>query len=180
MVCIYFASVKLLNNVAVRHNYIVHFTSNATISGHSGSVARFISCGFLHSDRLDWIWTVYVLTLRSQLPNTSALWLCHMLSDLCSCHDHSSTYPITVSLHSQPVCWASPATNPSISLRNCAKLTQFMGQHFKISSVAKKTGPATICVCGNVCAHRSWIWLLSSPLPCCSQRSLHPEMTAQF
>lgn len=31
MVCIYFASVKLLNNVTVEDDYIVHFTSSTTV-----------------------------------------------------------------------------------------------------------------------------------------------------
>lgn len=39
---------------------------------------------------------VRLVTLRLQLPNTSALWLCCMLSGPCSCHDHSTTDPITL------------------------------------------------------------------------------------
>lgn len=33
----------------------------------------------------------------------------------------------------------------------------------------QENGPASICVCGKACAHRSRIWLLLSPLPCCSR-----------
>lgn len=128
-VCILFSSVRLLNNVTVEHNYIVSFTYYTAVSGRSGSIAHF-HLFIVFSLLTDWIKIERCTSCES--PFTTAKRFCFMALS----HAVRSVFlpwsqryrsHHTVSVRSQPVCWASLATNPSNSIRNHAKLTQFMG-----------------------------------------------------